>query len=188
MPIPIGILAVSGAGAAGSMEFITTYTVPSAVTSFTLSSIPQGYTHLYGILIGGSTDAANSSSGIRILYNGQTTYYVNGSNQAGPNSFATRSSSTNAEGVAFASIGAASTSGAFPNSFKDNPVEFLIQDYSSTTKNKIFTYDNPVLGNLRGYGAGVQDSTSAVTSLTFTAAFSRQWRAGSKVSIYGVKA
>jgi hypothetical protein len=190
MPIPLGVLAVAGAGAAGggpAYELIQTFSLSGS--SFTLSDIPQTYKHLqirYVI----KTDNNSTTDDINIRINGNT-----GSNYAFHNLRGTGSSviSTAVSPASF--IGG--QDGPMPvfgsgtgttSMFASGVIDFL--DYSSTSKTKVIRLltGRTFTSNTRvSLSSGLFNSTSAATSMTFYSQNGANFASGSRLSLYGIR-
>jgi hypothetical protein len=161
---------------------IVTYTIPSAVTSYTFSSIPQTYTDL--VVVGSFTNGA-SGYGACITFNGDTgTNYIY-SNQGllGLNSGALSYENSGQGGLQVAYNGAPTGT--------PSPWIFHINNYSNTATNKTvlsrFGSGDYYETNLF---AGLYRSTSAITSIRLTPDLPLRttFSAGSTFTIYGIAA
>jgi hypothetical protein len=181
MPIPLGILAVAGAGGGAGVpayELIETVVMPSNASSVTISSIPSTYKHLQV-----RTMAWNASS------NGLMRMWMNG--DTGTNYSAHRlqgnGSSVNAQdylGNPFTYVGyyGGSTQAVATPSIID------ILDYTNTSKNKTVRALSGIYNsNEVALFSGLWVNTSAITSLTFKDNANYQFNAGSRFSLYGIK-
>lgn len=185
MPIPLGILAAAGVRAAGgSYEHIQTYNVGSsgsiASVSFNVASYASTYQHLQ---IRAVVSAANTAQWMNIGFNEVTSagsyysHFIRGTGSA-VNSFA-----SGGEG-----LGA-----AYMAKFSSNPTAAVIDILDPfEAKNKTVraltgnataeTFGGPIM-----LWSGQYMSTSSVTSVEIYAS-STTFNAGSRISIYGLKA
>jgi len=193
MPIPIGVLAVAGAGAAGggpAYELIQTQVLSSTATEVTFSSIPQTFRHLQIRYSYKSARNVNSEV-LEMRVNGVTNSALyadhilrgNGSNVAsgaGPDETQLQIG----EGTGSASV-------AGSNNFGVGVID--LHDYSSSVKNKTF---RSLSGFVISAGDGAIISlrsagyfeTTAVTSLTFiNENASGSIAINSRFSIYGIR-
>jgi hypothetical protein len=183
-PIPLGIFAVAGSGAAaGAYELIST-TVSGSVSSVTFSSIPSTYKHLQ---LRGVSKVANGniSLNLRIQMNASST----GHNDHQLFGDGASVGSLYNPGASYIQLSYATqgtgTTGAFGATILD------ILDYASTVKNKT---TRSLSGFVDGtgtqslaLGSGLFASTSAITSLTITNQVAANFNAVSRFSLYGIK-
>jgi hypothetical protein len=166
-----------------SFESIATAT-PSAVSTFTFSSIPSTYKHLQIRGIGRTARVAtNDTMNIRI--NGDTgstyafhTLYGNGS------TVSASGSATQTAGEWGQLSAASATASVFGTTIID------IIDYASTTKYKTIRIFNGWDNNGSGFtylGSVLWQSTSAITSITMYSSTSSNYSSGSTFALYGIK-
>ena len=186
MPIPLGILAVAGAGAAGapsSFDLLETTVLGSSASSVTFSSIDQSYKHLQIRMVsrnsGDTTSPTlrfNSDSGANYA-----THRLYGFGESVTSGAVTGDPSMAL--IAFRSNSLSSTT-----DFGAGIVDIL--DYTNTSKN---TTIRGLGGREQGNGStsdfvvllsGVWLNTSAVTSITLS---TNTYQAGSRFSLYGIK-
>ena len=194
MPIPLGILAVAGAGAAGggsAYDLLQTTLITNNSTSsisFTSLGSFSAYKHLQlrGVI---QTQRSSSTSDVGVLrFNGDTaTNYTwhwltgNGSTVASQG-FATR---------AYARIEEVATNATAATAF--TPIVIDILDFSNTSKNKtvrmFFGHSiTPGGSRVMQLASSVWMSTSAITSLSLDFTLSvNNYSAGSRLSLYGIK-
>lgn len=183
--LPWGLLAASGAGAAG-MELIATATGTGSSTSITLSSIPATYKHLHVRITGVLT--GNFGSALRLTMNSVTTGNLYSEHQLYSYSssvYANNNSSSNFIQIAGRGIGMTT----YPS------VGYIdIVDYANTTKNKTVSSSFGTVYNSSGTSesaitSGTLYSTSAITSLTFSSAAggTAYFGTGTRISVYGIK-
>lgn len=186
-PLPLGILALSGAVGGGAYELIESQVLASSAASVTFSSIPQDYKHLQ-IRAVIRTDRAASGTNVQAHYNSDT-----GGNYRFHNLYGTGASVFSNDSGASATraiykLAAAASSVA--NNY--SPMVADILDYSSTTKNtttRVFHgFDDP---NFGGSEVGLQSSvwlnTAALTSITFTDFTAANLGIGTRFSLYGIR-
>jgi hypothetical protein len=186
MPIPLGILAVAGAGAAGgggSFDLLETTTLGTAAATVTFSGLGSysAYKHLQLRVVARANNADTSSNGF-LRVNGDTT------------SANYRHHALYGDG---ASVGSFSGTGPYIGEFVGNnataniftPKVIDVLDFSSSSKNTTF---RTFWGNVEAstYRSGLYShlwvNTNAVTSLEFYLG-SGSFLAGSRFSIYGIK-
>lgn len=186
MPIPLGILAVAGAGAGGGVaaydliETVSVTTASSTVEFYNINTYTD-YKHLQFRM----TFKNNGSGGAQpyMRMNGATTgsyawhfIYGNSNGSPGSNSF-----------VPDAYMGIMETAGYSTNEFNVAVIDIL--DFASTAKKKTIR----VLSG--GYDAagyrqilllsGLYNSTSSVTNISLH--MPNNFSAGSRISLYGIK-
>ena len=186
-PIPLGILASSGGGAAGSYELISTTILSSSQATVTLGSIPQTYKHLQIRIEGGSGGM-----------NGYPDYwrmYVNGS-QSGGNYASHYLRGNGSSVVSGATSGQASmltllAMGDHPDANRRGAAIIDLLDYTSTVKTKTVRAlsGTPVQGTGPAvhFASGFANEYGAITSVSFVAAGGPSIWTGSRFSLYGIK-
>ena len=166
-----------------SYESIATAVGTGSSPTITFSSIPSTYKHLQ-LRILGRTDNASTGTLVEAYVNGDT-----GQNYAFHRLQADGSTaSANGAGSQFSiqalirATGASAAANIMTASIID------LYDYTSTSKAKTFRsfygFDFNGSGNIY-LGSGLWTSTSAVTSLTFTAV--ANWTTTSTFALYGIK-
>jgi hypothetical protein len=193
MLIPLGILAASGASA-GSFDLLETQVLGTAAASVTFSNLTTTYGSTYQHLqlrmtarsnrSGADSDPLilrfNADSGSNYARHGLGGYNFGGTSAVYSNAGTSQTSLFLAENIAVAS----STTNAFAALVTD------ILDPFETTKNK-------TVRTLNGMNAawssvelrsGLWLSTTSVTSITIQALIGSQLIAGSRFSLYGIKA
>ena len=184
MPIPLGVLAVAGAGAAGGSDYVLleSQILTSNTATITFSSIPQTYKHLQ--IRGVSRQASGANTQLNLRFNGDTgTNYVSHF-LFGSGSAVSSSAQTSRSSIIF---GQSTGSGETANIF--SPVVMDILDYSNSSKNtttRLFSSFNNSL-NWILMRSGLWMNTAAVTSISFTADSATDMVAGSRFSLYGIK-
>ena len=178
-----GILAASGAGAAGAYELIQSVVLSSNQASVTFSTIDSNYKHLQVRWVARSDRSGQPRSSLYARLNGtegNTFHYIFGNGSS--------VTSAGASGV-FMEItndypAATETANAFASGITD------ISDVQATNKNK-------TLRTLWGYHASnnrrialtsnLWINTAAITSVTFYDGTGSNILAGSRFSLYGIK-
>jgi hypothetical protein len=190
MPIPLGILAVAGAGggAAGSYELISTQILTTTAASVTFSSIPSTYKHLQ-IRMNVADGDLGSTKGLFVKFNGDT-----GTNYRFKRLYGTGSAvATSDSGPGFTYIHfLQAMMGDVDGAFAPQIVDIL--DYASTAKYKTAK----LLGGFNG-SSGNNRITLQSALWTSTAALSTIliepqntdgtpiFKAASRFSLYGIK-
>ena len=183
-----GIIASSGGAAAGGdYESIATYTLGSAQSTVTFSSIPSTYQHLQIRMM-----TRNTTSN---TYNSWFKFQVNGDTGANYSEHALTGNGTSASGYAatsnnsvdlFYNPGPDAATGIFGVSI----IDFL--DYANTNKNKTIRILNGTDINISTTRLGVQLAsaawlnTSAINSITFTGS-NGNFAQYSSFALYGIK-
>jgi hypothetical protein len=151
---------------------IATYTIPSAATTYTFTSIPGTYTDL--VLISNGT--ASSAADIYLQFNSDT-----GSNYSRTYLFG--------DGTSASSGRSSSQTNLAINYFQTTQSNNICQinNYSNST-----TYKTAIArGNNSGFTiayVGLWRSTAAITSITLTASGGFTMSTGSTFTLYGIKA
>jgi hypothetical protein len=185
MPIPLGILAVAGAGggaAAGAYEQIETQILTGTTTSITFSSIPSTYKHLQiRAVVRGGTAATNDRPILRL--NGVTTSSYAEHRLVGAGSGVNSTGAASQDKIQHGLIpGNSGTT----NSYAAMIIDIL--DSSVTTKNK--TIRTLMGGHWNSFEialvSGALFSTNAITSATL-GTNNGSFATGSRFSLYGIK-
>jgi hypothetical protein len=187
MPIPLGVLAVAGAGAAGAAgayELLETVIVPSGgQASVTFSNLNSSYGSTYQhlqIRAVVKTTAAERTTPIQVNINGSTatnTHRLQGTGAA-------VQAITGEDRVGL--IAGATTSNVFGAAIID------ILDAFETTKNKTIRSLTGVNNgtnageNMVTLASGYLNSTSTTSSLVIDSS-SGDWAEGSRISLYGMR-
>jgi hypothetical protein len=189
MPIPLGILAVAGAGApaaAGAYDLLETTVLGSAAASVTFSSLDSysNYKHLQIRLAAQSSRTAFDIDEVDLTFNSDT-----GANYAYHNLYGEGSSvlSGGAYSVNSIAIGQVSTSLTSANAFSSNVIDIL--DFNSSSKNTTVRSLSGMIGTTRyraRLSSGVWLNTASVTSIRLLCG-SANFVAGSRFSLYGIK-
>lgn len=178
--IPVGILASAGGGF--DYELITTVAGTGSSGTITLSSIPQGYSHLQLRIALVLTSDAGSQMLMRM--NGVTTASYSQHRLFGTGS------SLASQGFD-PGITSIQLSGGF-GGMSTNPTVGIIElyDYANTSRNKTvraFTGSRTPGGSFENnLSSGAFISTAAVNSLTLLAS-SGNFAASTRISLYGIK-
>ena len=188
MPIPLGILAVAGAGGGAggpAYELIATTSGTGSSGTITFSSIPSTYKHLELRWTGRSTGSGTID--LRTTFNGATGVYARHELTANGTSVVSQSSSANTTWIDIASSIPGSNHGA--NMYAVGVMSLL--DYALTTKQKTLRH---LLGrasvisdvsNMINLNSGLYNSTSAVSSITMLLGVGN-WTTQSRFSLYGI--
>jgi hypothetical protein len=172
--IPIGILAASGAGLAGSYHLLSTTiltTTTASVTFSSLNTLAAGYQHLQ---IRAVVTMA-SGNYVSTQFNGVTSGY--------------RYHQMANSGSSVSSI---SDTGAAISTFigyNDKPAAAVIDilDPFNASKNTTQKALAGVAPNNITFSSGLFASTSAITSITLLEFYAGSFAAGSRFSLYGLK-
>lgn len=191
MPIPIGVLAVAGAGvapsAAGAYEQLET-TVLTGVNSVTFSNLNSTYgstyQHLQLRMVVQST-RGSSLDGIMVRFNGDTAAnYSYHFLQGGNPSSVTSSAAANADKIFGGYIPGTTNSTSWSPSIMD------ILDAFETTKNKTtrsLTGQIDPNWQLTTFCSGSWRNTAALTSITIFSDVGTNFSIGSRISLYGLR-
>jgi hypothetical protein len=185
--IPLGILAASGGGAAGSFESIATVSGNGSAQTLTLSSIPSTYQHLQirGLVRNNRNNPSFPFGNLSIYFNG-----VEGTNAGhriyGDGSTVIADGFTGNSGI---TVGFTTTDAQTSNVMTAFIID--IHNYKSTTQNK--TIRSIIGSDLNGTGrlelsSGLYLPTpSAISSITFANYNSAAFTTSSVFSLYGIK-
>jgi hypothetical protein len=183
MLIPFGVLSAAGAGgAAGDYELIASEILGSAQSSVTFSSLAtyaSDYKHLQIRSVERQSNAVLESRGVLTINStaGTRSHYLIGTGTS-----VLSLDEGSGAGIPLYSMGAS----ADANNFGVRVLDIL--DAYSTTKNKtvrgLFGFANPSMNRI-GLQSGFLDSTTAISSITYTSA--ANYVAGSRFSLYGVR-
>lgn len=163
-------------------EKIQTYTVPSAQSSYTFSTISSAYTDL--VLVANAKSSKTTTTQVKLTFNSDTASNYSWTRLLGDGSAA---SSARASSQAYIEVGyiAGNTGTVYPDMFVLN-----IQNYSNATTNKTLLSRWQSLNAANQYVAavvGLWRSTAAITSITLTPDTSN-FETGSTFTLYGIKA
>jgi hypothetical protein len=182
MPIPLGILAVAGAGgaAAGAYELISTTLVSTNTGSVTFSSITQSYKHLEVRYTSRSTNF-NQTMSLRI--NGITSGYYSHELYGEDGSV---TSAAYSSGYPALVVGVTVPDNNETNNFAAGVVSVL--DYSATTKNKTYRTLSGAAASSKKKIALTSGSTFTLPAITSLEFFVNGCNlvAGSRFSLYGI--
>lgn len=191
MPIPLGILAVAGAGAgaAGAYDLLETTVLSSNTASVTFSSLGSysAYKHLQLRIVARDTNSfASTIRDLNMRFNGDSGTNYFGHELIGdpswPGVFSQNLGNTSRI-RARATIDDSATANVYVASIWD------ILDFNNTSKNKtvrILSGTNQGNNDARiVLTSGAWNNTAAITSITITGA--DQHKTGSRFSLYGVK-
>jgi hypothetical protein len=188
MPIPLGVLAVAGAGAAGgggAFDLLETTVLGSDAASVTFSSLGSysAYKHLQIRMVSRCTRAATIADTF-VQVNGDT-----GNNYAYHRMLGSGSSVGEASSINRANAFLAYTSAANATANNFATTVFDILDFSSTSKTTTFRSLTGMVntsGNLIGLFSGLWNNTAAVTSINIFPE-AGNFLTGSRFSLYGYK-
>jgi hypothetical protein len=179
----LGIYASSVLKVTNSYESIATYTLGSAQSSVTFSSIPSTYKQLQLRLIARASGSGGSFVSLKVngdTSNGNYARHLLVGDGANANAYANVGTATNLGKIADSSNSA--------NIFGTFVLDIL--DYTNTNKNTTFRS----LGGFDGNGGGEVDfnsivwlNTSAISSITLTEVFGTNFTANSQFALYGIK-
>jgi hypothetical protein len=188
MPIPLGVLAVAGAGAGatGSFDLLETTVLGSNAASVTFSSLGSysAYKHLQVRYTVKTARTAFDIDFYQLTLNGVTTASYAYHHLGGNGSSVTSDNGANSSFIYpwITVPGNATTSG-----FGAGILDLL--DFSSTSKNKtvrIFAGQTVSATRYLALASGFYNSTNAITSMTFTFPNANALT-GSRFSLYGIK-
>jgi hypothetical protein len=174
------------AASTNSYESIATTTVGSGGTStITFTSIPSTYKHLQIRAIARDANGSNDFSTPQMVINSDTSstyarHYLSGNG--------TTASAGSTPTTGFAYVGAILNNGTTANSFAIMIVDLL--DYQNTNKYKTIRNlsggDTNSIGNV-ALTSALWQSTSAITSISFTSSSTANFVQYSSFALYGIK-
>ena len=183
-PIPLGILAAAGVGAAGAYDLLqnAVLTTSTPSVSFTGLGSYTDYEHLQ-IRMTGRSDRSSDDENLQIQFNGVTTAsYANHFLQS-TGSIAHGNVTSNT-GIWARNLTAASSTA---NAFGAFVIDIL--DFNSVDKNTtVRTLGGSTSQNFIAISSGAYFSTDAITSVELSTQFSNNFVTGSRFSLYGIKA
>jgi hypothetical protein len=191
MPIPLGVLAVAGAGAAGggsAYDLLQTTVLTSDTRSVTFSGLGSysAYKHLQVRMVVRS--ATNNATTMRLRVNGDSgsnyvDHYIRGTGSAAQTNVRTSQAQMD-----FA-VSFVSRSDFTANQFGVGVLDVL--DFNSGSKTKTFRllagFGQPSNSGQIGLAGGLWNSTSAMTSLELYHGTFENWQSGCRFSLYGIK-
>jgi len=191
MPIPLGILAVAGAGGgalANSFDLLETTTIASGNTSssITFSNLNtySDYKHLQIRATIRTNRSGNQDDLMMVRFNGDT-----GTNYAGHAIYGNGSTIASFSQASQTYIRSIYVNGAdaATNSYMGMVLDLL--DYSNTSKNKtIRALHGTHNYNWISLASGFWNNTAAITSITFNMVLTAtSFVAGTRFSLYGIK-
>jgi hypothetical protein len=181
-PIPLGILALSGAFASGAYDLLETTTLTTNASSVTFSGLGaySDYKHLQIRLVARNNLATNTGT-MRITFNSDSSASYTAHRLRGTGSAVDSQAFTNQSSLFAGTIqGAISTSNVF------SPMIIDILDFASTSK-------NTTIRTLNGHSnfitllSGLFFKTNAITSVNISPDTGNNFVPGSRFSLYGVK-
>lgn len=182
-----GILAASGAGAAGAYEHLESVILTgsqSTVTFSNLGTYSATFRHLQIRGVARTDRAGTAADIITMIFNGDTATNYSDHYLIGDGSGVSSSNATSQNNMEFATAyGATGTTNAF------SPFVCDILDWSSTSKNKTIRTlsGQPTNYNQIGLYSGLWRSTAAITSITLDQIGGTNFVSGSRFSLYGIK-
>ena len=193
MPIPLGVLAVAGAGAAGGADYVRLQTtiLTSVASSVTFSSLDSysSYKHLQVRMSLRNEISGTGSDSLRMRVNGVTSsvyaeHHLRGTGSA-VQSGGNISSTSMRPSIAFIK-----RAGSIANTFGAGVLDIL--DFSNSSNNKTFRLfvgeADTASSTQIGLGEGLFQSTNPITSIEFTTgAGGENFSVGCRFSLYGIR-
>ena len=155
---------------------IETITLDSSAASITFNNIPQTYTDLQ-IVLSVRSDESSGSDLLEIDFNS------NASNQS---SLALRGDGSSVISFTTSTLRIANINNSGQTSNTFSSISTYITNYAAASAKSVssdFAMENNDTFSYQGVGASLWDNTSAITSITLSAAF--DFIAGSTASLYG---
>lgn len=183
-PIPLGILASAGAGAAGSYDLLETEILTSNASSVTFTGLGSysDYKHLQIRAVARSTRSAVNEN-VRMQMNNDTGSNYSRHQLRGDGSSVISEAATS-QSSAFVSTITAASQGS--NQFSGNVIDIL--DFSDSSKNTTIRtlYGSP--STEIGLASGAFFNTAAITEIDLILQSGGSFITGSRFSLYGLKA
>lgn len=187
MPIPLGVLAVAGAGgaAAGAFELIQTTVLTSEASSVTLSNLSGlDYKHLQ-LRVVARTSRSDTVDELHMRFNGisTTTYNWHGLTTTG--STINSQNFLNQNKINLATVPAAQNSAEV---FGATIIDIL--DYKTGNKNVVSRSMGGMAitgANYLAFSSGFRATTTSLSSVTFLPLTGPNFGSGSRFSVYGIK-
>lgn len=188
MPIPLGILAVAGSGAAGAtdaFDWLETQSITTSTASVTFSNLNNysAYQHLQiRVTARGAGSTGTTYGAVNVRFNGDTASNYWYHNLRGDGS-GVSSEGTSGTSISLERSQAAGGSTADVYGF----LIFDILNFNSTSRKKTLRSMHGTIVSVSNLfqSSGFWNNTNAVTSITLAPTYS--FRAGSRISIYGLK-
>ena len=190
MPIPLGILAVAGAGSAplvNSFDLLESTILSTTATSIVFSSLGSysDYKHLQIRMVGRNVNTSIGGARFILRFNSDSgsnyaTHWLKGNGTA-----VTSGNITSTTGIG-PSFGNIANNGATTNAFGGNIVDIL-DFYNSSKNTTVRTFGGTDFFEM-GLGSGFWNNTAAVTRIEIIdGSFAGGFVAGSRFSLYGWK-
>ena len=181
-PLPLGILALAGSGAAGDFELLESTTLTSSASSITFGGLSaySDYKHLQIRGVGANSSTGTGFESLRLTFNSATNYSYHAL-RANGSTFETFGGSRTTIPI-YDLLGNSGASGVFGSFVTD------ILDFSNTSKNTtVRTLGGGKSTSSRiGLYSGAYLSTTAVTSLKLESD-GLDMIAGTRFSLIGIK-
>lgn len=189
MPIPLGILAIAGAGGGGiaAYDLLTSTFIESNTSSITfsgLSTYSGTYKHLQ-IRYALRTGASGTSPTALLRFNSSSTGYARHRLTADGASISSNTDGTSQSQMSLGFIAGASTGGTYAGGIVD-----ILDPFSTVKKKTVLTFSGVAATNgAVGFHSGLWDSYAAVTSIDLITPTPGEFLAvaGSRVSLYGIR-
>ena len=187
MPIPLGILAVAGAGAAGgtsSFDLLETTLISSNTASVTFSNLNNysDYKHLQLRITARSSRSANVSMA-QIKFNSSSTNYAHHGLEGTAGTVSSQASTSTTAIWRLQQTAATNTANAF------GAIVIDILDFSNTSKNTTIRAlsGQAATESIINLVSGLWYQTNAVTSIEIADFFAANFVSGSRFSLYGIR-
>ena len=184
MPIPLGVLAVAGAGAAGggaTFELIQTTVLTSGFNTISFTNLPQTYKHLQIRVVTKINTSGNQSFNLQLNADTGSNYRTHYLIGTGSTVFSSDAGQSTSMSIATAPGNDAS------NQFGAAILDIL--DYNNTNKNKVVRCHSGQFGDSafrqNRLASGLWLNTAAVTGVTILTG-SPDMLTGTRVSVYGI--
>lgn len=186
-PIPLGILAASGAGAAPAYELIQTTILSSSASSVVfsnLNTLAADYKHLQVRVSVRSTDGNT----LRLRFNNDSgsNYTQHAFQATGSSVSASQSTSTDRIRAVFPAANTGNDSNVFAVGIIDI-LDFSNVSKKTTVKTLNGNWEEQNFNSILNFTSGLWNNTAAITTMTFTIE-SGNLDTRSRLSLYGVRA
>lgn len=191
MPIPLGILAVAGAGAGGGSAFdlLQTVSVSSPTSSITFSNVNtySQYKNLH-IRFEAQFSSGNNTRWMLMRLNGDSGGNYSTHSYQGEANYTNTSTGyiSGVSGIVTSEV----TAQGYANQFSSGMIDildFLSTDTKTTTRMYWGVQDDTSPFRRVALYSGFWNNTAAITSMTFLADNGTNFQVGTRMSLYGLK-
>ena len=187
MLIPLGVLAVAGAGsgaATGAFEFISNSTLGVPTASIVFSSIPTDYKHLQLRITGYAETGQATARDLKMTFNGTNTWGRHRLSAEGAGAAPSGSGATSQTFLEMRQAQGYSGTGGHPAATIVDIYDYQNLNRATSVSGMVFSKTSTV--EALHYFSGVYIDTDIVNSITFTSS-STNIGALTSISLYGIR-